>query len=118
MLRVLVHITLGDGPGLGTLGSLVVGNHGRSTLGDGVPVATGFVATSQSDSRRISRSCCMACVWAMGALVEVRTVPPRAVRVSSAFRILRSADDIVGMVQCTGYSRHMPATQYCLVPGK
>jgi hypothetical protein len=59
----------------------------------------------------------MACVCATEALVEVGTVPPRAVRVSVACNIVRSAGDSVGMVQCIGYSHHMLATQYRLVLG-
>ena len=38
----LVRVTLGDGPSVGTLGSGVAGDRGRSTLGDGVSVAIGF----------------------------------------------------------------------------
>jgi hypothetical protein len=50
----------------------------------------------------MSRRFLIACVCAMKALVEVGTVPPRAVRVSIASSIVRSADDSVGMVQCIG----------------
>jgi hypothetical protein len=53
----------------------------------------------------------------MEALVKVGTVPPRAVRVSVASSIVRSVGDKVETVQCVGYSRHMLATQYCLMPG-
>ncbi len=60
-LPALACVTLGDGPGIGTLGSGVVGNHGRSILGDGVLVASRFVALGQSIGRRISHSFCMAC---------------------------------------------------------
>jgi hypothetical protein len=117
MLHVLAVITLDDGPGLGTLGSNVVGDCGCSTFGGGVPVASGFVAPRRSIGRRISCSFCMAWVRAMDALVEVGTVPLRAVRVSVAGRIVRSTDDIVGVAQCIGYSCHVLATQYHLVPG-
>jgi hypothetical protein len=59
----------------------------------------------------------MAFVHAMEALVEVGTVLPRAVRVSGASSIVRSAGDSVGVVQWVGYSHYMSATQYCLVWG-
>jgi hypothetical protein len=39
--RALARVTLGDGPSIGTLGSGVADDHGRSTLGDGVSVAIG-----------------------------------------------------------------------------
>jgi hypothetical protein len=42
----------------------------------------------------------MACVGAMETLVEVGTVPLRAVRVSVACSIVRSAGDSVGVAQC------------------
>jgi hypothetical protein len=48
--------------------------------------------------------------------VEVRTVPLRAVRVSVACRIVCSADDIVGVAHGVGYSHHVSATCYPLVP--
>jgi hypothetical protein len=95
MLRALVHVTCGGGPGIGTLGSSVVGNHGRSTLVDGVLVASGLVAPERSIKRRISHSFCMACVHAMEALVEVGTVLPRAVRMSVACSIVHSAGNSV-----------------------
>jgi hypothetical protein len=56
MLRALAWITLGDGPGLGTLGSGVVGNRGHSNLSDGVPVASRFIAPGRSIGRGISHS--------------------------------------------------------------
>jgi hypothetical protein len=59
----------------------------------------------------------MACVRAMEALVEDGTVLLRAVRVSVACSIVRSTGDSVGVAQCIGYSRHVAATQYCLIPG-
>jgi hypothetical protein len=40
--HTLACITLGDGPGVGTLGSGVAGDLGQSTLGDGMSVAIGF----------------------------------------------------------------------------
>ncbi len=45
---VLAHVTLGDGPGIGTLDSSMVGNCGLSTLGNGVSEACGFVASGWS----------------------------------------------------------------------
>ncbi len=36
----------------------------------------------------------------MDSLLEVRTVPPRAVRVSVAWMIVRSVSEIVGVVKC------------------
>ncbi len=59
----------------------------------------------------------MACICATEALVEVETVPLRAMRVSVASSIVCSIGDSVGMVQCIGYRRHVSATKYCLVPG-
>ncbi len=59
----------------------------------------------------------MACVHAAEALVEVGTVPLRAVRVSVASSIVRSAGDSAGVVQCVEYSCHMLASRYRLVPG-
>ncbi len=56
ILRELACITLGDGPGIGTLGSSGVGNHGCSTLGDGVSMASGFVDPGWSIGRIISYS--------------------------------------------------------------
>jgi hypothetical protein len=88
MLRALMRITFGDGLNIGTLGSRVVGNLGRSTLVDGASVASGFVLWWRV-GRRISCRFSMACVHAMEALVEVGTVPPRAVRVSVACSALR-----------------------------
>jgi hypothetical protein len=55
-VRALVCFTLGDGPIVGTLGSSMVGNHGGSTLGDGVSVAIGFVVPWWRVGRRISHS--------------------------------------------------------------
>jgi hypothetical protein len=112
-----VPVTLGDGPGRGTLDYGVVGDCGCSTLSDGVTVSSGFVASRQSVGRMISHSFCMACVRAIDTLVEVERVLPRAVRVSIACSIVHSADDIVGVAQCVGYSRHVLTTQYHLVPG-
>ncbi len=117
MLRASARITLGDGPGFGTLVSSLLGNCGRSTLGDGVPVASGCVATRWSIERRMSHSFCMAWVRVMDTLVEVGPVLSRAVQVSVACRIVRSVDGIVGVVQCIGYSCHVSATPYRLVPG-
>ncbi len=92
MLHALGHVTLGDGSGIGTLssGMVVVGNRGLSTLGDGLLVANRFVAPRRGIARRTSHSSCLACVREMEALVEDGTVPPRAVRVSVACRIVRS----------------------------
>jgi hypothetical protein len=59
----------------------------------------------------------MACVHATEALVEVGTVPPRAVRVPVASSSMPSAGDSAGVVQYIGYSRPVSATQYCLVLG-
>jgi hypothetical protein len=61
----------------------------------------------------------MAYIHAMEALVDVGTVPPRAVRVSVASSIVRSVGDSVGTAQCIGYRCHVSvsATQYCLVLG-
>ena len=56
ILHAFACITLGDGPGFGTLGSGMVGNHGRSTLGDGVSVVIGFVVPWWRVERRISLS--------------------------------------------------------------
>jgi hypothetical protein len=56
----LVCVTLGDGPGGGTLDSGVVGNRGCSTLGDGVSVASGFIVPWWRVGRRISHSFSMA----------------------------------------------------------
>jgi hypothetical protein len=55
-VRALACATLSDGPIVGTLGSGVVGDHGRSTLGDGVSVAIGFVVPWRRVGRRISGS--------------------------------------------------------------
>ncbi len=53
----------------------------------------------------------------METMVEVGTVLPRVVRVSVDCSIEHSAGDSVGMVHCVGYSHHVLATQYPLVPG-
>ncbi len=45
----------------------------------------------------------MACISATEALVEVGTVPLRAVRVSVASIIMCSVGDSVGTMQCVGY---------------
>jgi hypothetical protein len=42
IVHELARVILGDGPSIGTLGSGMLGNHGHSTLGDGVSVANGF----------------------------------------------------------------------------
>jgi hypothetical protein len=94
---VTVRSTLGDGLVVCTLGSGVVGNRGRSTLGDGVPVVGGW-----SVGRRILQSFWMAWDRAMDSLVEDGTVPPRAVSVSVAWLIVRSVSEIVGVAQCIG----------------
>ena len=70
MLHVLAHITLGDGLGLGTLGTRVVGNCGLGTHSVEVPMASEFVAPRQSIGRIISRCFCLAWVQAMDSLVE------------------------------------------------
>ncbi len=113
----LVHVTLGDGPSIGTLGSGMVGYHGHGTLSDGMSVAIGFDVPWWRIGRRISWSLLIACVCATEALVEVGTVPPRVVRVSVASSIVCSTGESAGVVQCTGYSGNMLATQYRLVPG-
>jgi hypothetical protein len=59
----------------------------------------------------------MACVCATEALVEVGTVPLRAVRVSVASSIMPSTGDSAGVMQCIEYSLHVSANQYRLVPG-
>jgi hypothetical protein len=112
LLRAMARSTLGGGLVVCTLGSGIVGNRGRSTFGDGVPVVGGW-----SVGRRILRSCWMAWDHAMDSLVEDGTVPPRAVSVSVAWMIVRSVSEIVGVAQSVGYSRHMSATRYCRVPG-
>ncbi len=71
----------------------------------------------RSVGRRMSQSCCIAWVGEMESLVEVGTVPPRAVRMSIASRRVHSACVIDGAVQWVGYRRHVSATQYRLVPG-
>ncbi len=53
-MRALARVTLGDGPSVGTLGSGGVGDHGRSTLGDGVSVVVGFVVLWWRIEMRIS----------------------------------------------------------------
>jgi hypothetical protein len=52
----LAHVALSDGPSIGTLGSGVVGDCGKSILGDGVSVAIGFDVPWWRTGRRISRS--------------------------------------------------------------
>jgi hypothetical protein len=42
-VHALVHINLGDGPNVGTLGSSVVGNCGRRNIGDGMLASIFFV---------------------------------------------------------------------------
>jgi hypothetical protein len=56
IVYALARVTLGDGPGIGTLGSGVVGNHGCSTLGDSVSVAIGFDLALGRIGRRLSHS--------------------------------------------------------------
>ncbi len=56
ILHTLAPVTLGDGLNVGTLGSSMVGNHGRSTLGDGVLVAIRIVVPWWRVGRRISHS--------------------------------------------------------------
>jgi hypothetical protein len=102
LLRVTAHSTLGDGLLVGALVSGVAGNRGRSTLGDGVLVVGGGDEFCWSVGRRILRSCWMACACTMASLVEDGTVPPRAVSVSVAWMIIRSASEIVGVAQCVG----------------
>jgi hypothetical protein len=102
LLRATARSTLGDGLVVGTLVSGVAGNCGRSTLGDGVSVVGGGDAFCWSVVRRILQSCWMACAHAMVSLVEDGTVPPRAVSVSVAWMIIRSASEIVGVAQCVG----------------
>jgi hypothetical protein len=53
----------------------------------------------------------------MESLVEVGTVPPRAVRMSIASRRVHSACVIDGAAQWVEYRRHVLATRYHLVPG-
>ncbi len=115
--HALACVTLSDGPSVGTLGSGVVGDRGRSSLSDGVSVAIGFDVPWWRTGRRISRRFQMACVCATEALVEVGTVLPRAMRVSVASSIMRSVNDNVGTVQSIGNRHHVSATRYCLVPG-
>jgi hypothetical protein len=55
-LCALARVTLSDGNNIGTLGSNMVGNHGNSTLGDGVSVASVFVVPWWRVERRISCS--------------------------------------------------------------
>jgi hypothetical protein len=116
-VHVLAFVTLGDGPSVGTLGSSVAGDRGRSTLSDGVSVVIEFDVPWWEIGRRISCSFLIACICATEALVAVGTVPPRAVRVSVASSIMHSSGDSAGVAQCIGYSRHVSATQYHLMPG-
>ncbi len=55
-VHALACVTLGDGPSVGTLDSSMVGDHGRSTLGDGVSVAIKFFVPWWRIGRRISHS--------------------------------------------------------------
>ena len=87
LLRATVRSALGDGLVVGTLVSGVVGNCGRSTLGDGVQGVCGGYAFCWSVGRRILRSCWMD---PMPSLVEDGTVPPRAVSMPIAWRSDRS----------------------------
>ena len=87
---------------VGTLVSGVASNHGRSTLGDGVPVVGGGGALCWRVGRRILQSCWMAWARAMDSLVEDGTVPPRAVSVSVAWMIVSSVSEIVSVAQCIG----------------
>jgi hypothetical protein len=56
IVRALAQVTRGDGLSVGTLVSGVAGDHGCSTLGDGVSVAIGFDVPWWRIGRRISRS--------------------------------------------------------------
>ena len=102
LVRAAARSTLGDGLVAVTLGSGAVGIRGRSTLGAGVTVVGGAGVFCWSDGRRILRSYWMAWDRAMDSLVEVGTVPPRAVSVSVAWMIVRSVSEIVGVAQCVG----------------
>jgi hypothetical protein len=118
--HAVARVALGDGlsigtHGSGTLGPTAVVNLDRSTLGVGV--SSGVIMPKRSVGRRMLQSCCMAWVREMESLVEVGTVPPRAVRMSVASRRVRSACVIDGAVQWVGYRHHVSATRYRLVPG-
>ncbi len=116
----VARVALGDGLSIGALGSGTLGpaavvNLARSTLGVGV--SSGVVVPECSMGRRMLRSCCMAWVGEIKSLVEVGTVPPRAVRMSVASRRVRSTCVIDGAAQWVGYRRHVLVTRYGLVPG-
>jgi hypothetical protein len=118
--HAVARFALGDGLSVGTLGSGTLGpaavvNLAHRTLGVGV--SSGVVVPGRSVRRRMSRSCCMAWVRKMESLVEVGTVPLRAVRMSVASRRVRSACVIDGAAQWVRYRCHVLATGYCLVPG-
>ena len=102
LLRATVRSTLGDGLVVGTLVSGIVGNRGRSTLGDGVQGVGGGCVSCWSVDWRILQSCWMACVRAMPSLVEDGTIPLRAVSMSVAWRSVHSVSEIVGVAQCIG----------------
>ena len=102
LLRAMARSTLGDGLVVGTLVSGVVGNRGRSTLGDGIQGVGGGCASCWSVGRRILRSCWMACVCTMPSSMEDGTVLPRAVSMSVAWRSVSSISEIVGVAQCVG----------------
>jgi hypothetical protein len=117
--RAVAPVALGDGLSIGTLSSGTLGpaavvNLDSSTLSVGV--SSGVVVPGRSVGRRMLQSCCMAWVHKMESLVEVGTVPPRAVRVSVASRRVRSTCVIDGAAQWVGYRCHVLATRYCLVP--
>ncbi len=102
LLRATARSTLGDGLVVGTLVSGVVGNRGRSTLGDGVQGVGGGCASCWNVGWRILQSCWMACVCAMPSLVEDGTVLPKAVSMSVAWRSVCSVSKIVSVAQCVG----------------
>jgi hypothetical protein len=118
--RAMARVALGDGLSVGTLDSgtlspAAVVNLDRSTLGVGD--SSGVVVLRRSVGRRMLQSCCKAWVREMESLVEVGTVPSRAVRMSIALRRVCSARVIHGTAQWVGYRRHVSATRYSLVPG-
>jgi hypothetical protein len=118
--RAMARVALGDRLSVGTLGSgtlrpAAVVNLDRSTLGVGI--SSGVIVPGRSVGRRMSQSCCIAWVHKMESLVEVGTVPPRAVRMSVASRRVRSTFLIDGAAQWVGYRCHVLVTWYRLVPG-
>ncbi len=118
--HAVARVAFGDGLSIGTLGSGTLGfaavvNLARSTLSVGV--SSGVVVPGCSVGRRMLRSCCMAWVHEMEFLVEVGTLPPRAVIMSFALGRVRSTCVIDGAAQWVGYRHHVLATRYRLVPG-